>query len=137
MPPQRFKAEVLKVRRASPTVCLLELSTKNAPNFDFVPGQFVMVHMEVEGKKVNKSYSITSSHTTKGKIELCVKEVPLGHVSRRLCVLDSGNELEISGPYGLFTLKWPLQRNVVFAATQKGLLSAETKVNHGKVYLRT
>src|SRR3989338_5676454 len=126
--PQKFKAEVLKVSRASPTVCLLDLSTKNAQNFDFVPGQFVMVHIEVDGKKINKSYSIVSPHNGKNKIELCIKEVPLGHVSRRLCTLQKGDELEISGPFGLFTLKMPLQRDIVFAATGTGISSVKSMI---------
>lgn len=128
--PTRFKSDVLKVSRASPTVCLVELSTKPIPDFTFSPGQFVMVHTEAEGKKINKSYSIASGNHHKDKIELCIKEVPTGHVSRRLCTLTKMDQLDISGPYGLFTLRNPIERDVIFAATGTGISSVKSMIEY-------
>lgn len=72
----------------------------------FQAGQYVNVFLDIDGMKVNRAYSISSSPESakEGFYELTVKSVEGGLVSRY--ILDNwkeGDEAEISGPSGYFT----------------------------------
>ena len=52
--------------------------------FDFLPGQYLNLSLMVDGKKVNRSYTIASSPTRVGYCELTVKREDRGVASRHL-----------------------------------------------------
>jgi len=85
--------------------------------FDFKPGQFVMINVEceVDGEKklVKRAYSISSPPTKKGYIDLTVKIYDVGLVSKKLYEMRVGDEFEVSGPYGHFTFDESLHKNIV------------------------
>ena len=87
----------------------------------FIAGQFMMVHMEKEGKPHKKPYSIASSPLLGNKIELCIKLVEGGYVSTWFFGLKEGNVIHTSLPYGVFTIREPLQDNLVFVGTGTGI----------------
>ena len=77
-------------------------TTRCAP---FLAGQYLNVFLNIEGMKVNRAYSISSSpqNAKDGFYELTIKYVQDGLVSRY--VLDNwkeGDEVELSGPAGNF-----------------------------------
>lgn len=72
----------------------------------FQAGQYLNVFLDIQGMKVNRAYSISSSpmDARKGFYELTVKSVHDGLVS--CYILDNwkeGDEVEVSAPSGLFT----------------------------------
>ncbi|MEK6961495.1 MAG: FAD-binding oxidoreductase [Nanoarchaeota archaeon] len=75
--------------------------------FEFLPGQFLMLSAPCvkDGSKVNlkRAYSIASSPTKKDAIELTIKKT--GTVTTQLDTYTGGEEIEITGPYGMFTFK--------------------------------
>jgi len=72
------------------------------PKLDFKPGQFIMIsYQDKEGKDVKRAYSISSS-PTKDYIEISVREVKDGFVSKELQKIKVGHELELTGPYDHF-----------------------------------
>jgi len=72
--------------------------------FTFVPGQFLNVAFWIGGAKMNRSYSISSSPTQRGYVELTVRREPRGAVSRHIVdLLEVGEEIEAGGPVGRFT----------------------------------
>ena len=78
-------------------------TTRCAP---FLAGQYLNIYLNIEGMKVNRSYSISSSpkDALDGFYELTLKYVQDGLVSRY--VLDNwkeGDEVELSGPNGNFS----------------------------------
>ncbi len=74
--------------------------------FDFKPGQFVNVSMEIAGRKVVRSYSISSSPTRPYTLELTVKRVPGGLVSNWMHDnLNVGDRINLKGPKGSFCLE--------------------------------
>ena len=77
-------------------------NTECAP---FLAGQYLNIHLTINGMPVNRAYSISSSpkNAREGYYELTLKYVQDGLVSRY--VLDNwkeGDEVELSGPAGTF-----------------------------------
>ncbi len=83
-------------------------------NFSYLPGQFVMLKMELQEKngfqilngkpKVQqRAFSLSSSPTQKGFVETAVKEEENGFVSKYLNrIAELNDSVIISGPYGHF-----------------------------------
>lgn len=70
----------------------------------YLPGQFLTVAVEHEGKRVKRSYTIASSPTVRDYLEITVKREEHGIVSRFLHdEVQEGDTLDISGPAGKFT----------------------------------
>ncbi len=71
--------------------------------FDYLPGQFITLHLAPEGVPVTRSYTIASTPTWRDHIEITVKREPHGLVSRWLHdVLQPGDEIEAEAPNGTF-----------------------------------
>ena len=71
---------------------------------DYKPGQFVTLEIEVDDKKLFRSYTMSSTPTQPAYFELTVKRVDGGTVSNWLCDhLKAGSTLKMTGPHGKFT----------------------------------
>ena len=69
--------------------------------FTFLPGQFLNVSFSIGGARMNRSYTISSSPTQRGYVDLTVKREPRGAVSRHIDdLLQEGAEVEAGGPVG-------------------------------------
>ncbi|MDJ0702302.1 MAG: FAD-binding oxidoreductase [Leptolyngbyaceae cyanobacterium MO_188.B28] len=81
--------------------------------FDYKPGQFVTLNLDIGGKSVKRSYSISSSPSHPYTLDITVKRVPAptddpaappGLVSNWLHdTLEVGSRIQLSGPLGKFT----------------------------------
>ena len=70
----------------------------------YKPGQFVTLELEIAGKKLFRSYTMSSTPTQPAYFELTVKRVDGGAVSNWLCDhLKAGATLPMTGPHGKFT----------------------------------
>lgn len=84
------------------TFRLMEANGSPIP-FTFLPGQYATVTSEIDGQKVRRSYTISSSPTQRDYIELTIKREQYGLESRHLHDhADTGDFLEISAPAGRF-----------------------------------
>ncbi|WP_367344205.1 ferredoxin--NADP reductase [Methanomethylovorans sp.] len=73
-------------------------------DFDFKPGQYILVSLTVEGKVVTKAFSLSSSPTEKDHIEFTKKLT--GHpFSEVLDNMKVGDSAVISGPFGKMTFE--------------------------------
>ena len=71
--------------------------------FVYYPGQFCSLVLNIDGKKVVRSYSISSSPARPYVLEITVKRVPGGLVSNWLPDnLRIGDRVEVTGPKGKF-----------------------------------
>lgn len=87
---------------------------------DFEPGQYLNVG--VKGDLDMREYSIYSD-PREDYLEILVKEVEGGYVSRRLRKLKAGDEVTVEGPFGFFVTQ-PEQRatrRYLFLATGTGI----------------
>ena len=81
--------------------------------FSYKPGQFVTLDLEIDGKRVMRSYSISSTPSRPHVLEITVKRVshpaniadaPLGLVSNWLHDnITVGSQVKLKGPMGNFT----------------------------------
>jgi all-trans-retinol 13,14-reductase len=68
------------------------------------PGQFVTVEAQIDGKKVCRSYTMSSTPTRPDHFEITIKRVEGGVFSNWICdTFEPGQRLRMSGPFGDFT----------------------------------
>lgn len=121
--PRFYDAKMVEIVPLSGTVKHFVLEYAPEADIHFTAGQFLQVHLEKDGQPHKKSYSIASSPslTSKRRIELCIKLVEGGHVSTWFFGLKVGDVLKTSLAYGVFTVKEPLQEDLVFVGTGTGV----------------
>jgi ferredoxin-NADP reductase len=115
------KAYLRSVRHTNDRTKHFEFETRNGSNFEYLPGQFISMEVEISGERCIRSYSVASSPHHDNRFDLCLNIVPRGLVSPWLFHLKPGESIEFSGPYGLFTLRQPLDPVSAFIATGTGI----------------
>ena len=86
------------------------------------PGQFLTFQWIVEGRRVMRSYTVSSSPTRVAYVEITPKRVENGCVSTFLHEqVNAGLTVEATGPYGQFCFDETLHRNVVLIAAGSGI----------------
>jgi glycine betaine catabolism B len=91
--------------------------------FTYLPGQFCSLVLNIDGKKVVRSYTISSTPTRPYVLEITVKRVPGGLVSNWLPDnLKIGDRIEVAGPKGKFHLQpGGIPRKVLFLGAGSGI----------------
>jgi len=91
--------------------------------FAFLPGQFCSLVLNIDGKKVVRSYTISSTPTRPYVLEVTIKRVPGGLVSNWLPDnLKVGDRIEVAGPKGKFHLSpGSIPRKVLFLGAGSGI----------------
>lgn len=85
------------------TFRLVPIDGRKLP-FDYAAGQYLNLSVIIDGKRVNRSYTIASSPTRIGYCELTIKREETGAASRHLHdMLKEGELLNVSAPAGRFT----------------------------------
>ncbi len=68
------------------------------------PGQFVTIEADIDGRRVCRSYTLSSTPTRADSFEIAIKRVADGPFSNWLCdQLQVGDHLKMSGPFGEFS----------------------------------
>ena len=118
--PRFYDVTVSKIISLTESVKHFVLDYPPGADARFIAGQFMMVHLERDGKPHKKPYSICSSPRLvdqKNQIELCIKLVEGGYVSTYFFNLKEGDKLHTSIPYGVFIIREPWQNNLIFVGT--------------------
>ncbi|MDR6842217.1 ferredoxin-NADP reductase [Pseudoxanthomonas sacheonensis] len=88
----------------------------------FQPGQHLNISAQIDGVRVTRSYSLTDSSTTDGRLAIAVKGIEGGKLSRYLCKSARvGEVLEIGQAFGEMTLPPSPQGNWLFLAAGSGI----------------
>lgn len=100
----RSLARVVERRvEAQDMVTLVLAPNRHAPAV--LPGQHLNVSAEVNGRKVTRSYSLSSAPSSRGHLAITVKKVEGGRLSTHLCQNTRvGDVLDIGQAYGDMTL---------------------------------
>ena len=94
-------AEIIEETSTTNTLRLVPVAGQSL--FPFRAGQFVTVFLSVDGVSTSRAYSISSPPTRLGFLDITVRKMPNGFVSRYLVDdVSLGESLEISGPGGFF-----------------------------------
>jgi ferredoxin-NADP reductase/DMSO/TMAO reductase YedYZ heme-binding membrane subunit len=137
--------QVAKVFQETPEVRTIRLVMPKGSKlpFDYLPGQYLIVKPEIDGKKVKRSYTIASSPTRNGYCELTIKREERGLVSRYMHdVLREGSVLDIYAPVGRFTFTGAEAERIVLIAGGVGITPLMSKIRYltdlawsGTIYL--
>ena len=100
--------KVLNIRNISPSTYAIRLERKN---ITFKAGQ--CFNLGVKGSGINREYSIYSGENDPF-LEFLIKEVKGGAVSPSLRKVQEGEEVELHGPHGAFSLDPGLIRTASF-----------------------
>lgn len=114
-----LKAKLLEWKQLAPEVHHFEFEVPGVEDLAFTPGQFVSVIDRENGKKVTRAYSIASPRGG-NRFALCLNRGEDGIVSPWLFGLKRGDEVQMHGPLGYFTLRHP-GRRAIFVATGTGI----------------
>ncbi len=99
--------------------------------FDYLPGQYLTVKPEIDGKKVRRSYTIASSPSRSGYCELTIKREERGLVSRYMHdMLHEGSVLDITAPAGRFTFTGAEAEGIVMIAGGVGITPLMAKIRY-------
>jgi ring-1,2-phenylacetyl-CoA epoxidase subunit PaaE len=108
---------VLKHENITPngTRIFFDVPAEFADAFAFKPGQYLNLHCPVDGKVLNRSYSICSGKNE--PLSVAVKTVNGGAASNWLVhTLKAGDQIEVDFPHGNFGLQQGAKKHVAFAA---------------------
>ncbi len=109
-------AKVLSVRHLNDSTFVVRFERGD---FQFEPGQYLALGLK--GKIQKREYSIYSARED-DFLEILVKEVLDGDVSKRLKTLNPGDELEVQGPFGYFTIdEKKKEKHIYFIASGTGI----------------
>jgi ferredoxin-NADP reductase/DMSO/TMAO reductase YedYZ heme-binding membrane subunit len=90
--------------------------------FKHLPGQYLVLSLVINGKKVNRTYTIASSPTQSDYCEITVKREETGTVSRHLHdALRAGDVVHASAPAGRFTFTGAEAATIVLIAGGVGI----------------
>jgi ferredoxin-NADP reductase len=90
--------------------------------FSYQPGQFITFLLMIDGKEIQRSYSLSSSPSRPHILEITVKRVPNGLVSNWLCdTVKLGDRLKLKGPSGKFTCFNYPSTKIMFLAAGSGI----------------
>jgi ferredoxin-NADP reductase len=119
--PKNYRAALRRSLEIAPATKHLELEIVEGGAFDFVAGQFLSLTLKQDGQSHTRAYSIASPPRGDNRIELCLNRVPGGPSSNFLCDLEPGAVIDLNGPHGYFTVRHPIENDLVFVATGTGL----------------
>ena len=113
-----------RFERAHPALVRIVFETDEP--FDFAAGQYLSVRY---GDRT-RAYSIASS-PNRDRAELCIRRVPDGRLSPRLCEeLEVGDTLAIRGPSGHLLLEDASHREMAFLATGTGVAPMKSMIDY-------
>ncbi|VVB53957.1 Sulfhydrogenase 2 subunit gamma [uncultured archaeon] len=140
MPPEPQKATVTDIAKLNEDHTLFTLTPEKP--FTFKAGQFLMIQFtDAEGTLTRRSYSIASP-PSQNTIELCIRIVPDGKAGKYLSNLKKGDVVQISGPFGHFTVPDGETADVILIGAGTGIAPMRgiykdllAKGHAGKVHL--
>jgi CDP-4-dehydro-6-deoxyglucose reductase len=109
-----LKARLIESREIAPEVKHFVFDVPEVEQLPYLPGQFVSFSHEFGEKKVTRAYS-TASAPEENRFELCLNRVQDGIFSPWLFTLEPGNTVDMKGPLGYFTWRYPASDSILVA----------------------
>ena len=113
---KRKTCTVLEIRRLTDSTAVVRFERDG---LGFEPGQYIRVG--IEGDSEIRDYSVYSGADA-DHVEVLVRRVEDGLVSKQLCDLEVGDQVSVGGPYGHFKLTEDVRSQpLLFVATGTGI----------------
>jgi len=124
----KFKSKIINIEDISKDTKHITISVPE--DFDFYPGQFISLILDIGGEELRRPYSIASK-PKKGELELCIKILPDGKATPTIGKLKSGDELSVMGPMGTFYINdQSLAKPITFISTGTGVAPFRSIITH-------
>jgi len=99
--------------------------------FKHQPGQYLVLSLTIDGKKVKRTYTIASSPTQSSYCEITVKREENGYGSRHLHeTFRPGQVVNVTAPAGRFTFNGTESRSIVLIAGGVGITPLMSILRH-------
>jgi propane monooxygenase reductase subunit len=121
LPIQNAVAEVVSIEHVTHDLRHLVLRLIEPVEVTFFPGQYMDI--KVPGTDVTRSFSMANTSSKEdGRLEFVIKVYPDGIFSSFLDeTLQVGDRLDLTGPFGVFTLRDAPDKDIVFVGGGAGL----------------
>ncbi len=111
-----------KIERQTHDTKTLRFLVPRERHFRAKPGQFLTFHWLLDGARAPRSYTISSSPSQTGYIEITPKRIPNGLVSTFLNErVKPGYAVEATGPHGQFYFDENIHKRIVLIAAGSGI----------------
>ncbi len=108
-------------KQITPRVRHLAFSREDQADLAFTPGQFITIHIDVDGKVLRRSYSIATIPGKSELIEIAAGRVEGGIATTLLYGLKPGEKITVTGPFGRLILRDEQPSRYVLVATGTGV----------------
>ncbi len=120
LPIQQAVAEVVSNENVTHDMRHLVLQLVEPTSLKYFPGQYV--DFAVPGSEETRSFSMANATSTGGRLEFVIKIYPGGLFSHFLDTrVSPGDRLDITGPFGVFTLRDAPDAELVFVGGGAGM----------------
>src|SRR3989338_5483532 len=120
----QFDAKILEAKKETRDILRLRFDT-TGQNFEFAPGQFLMLSI---APKLTKSLSICSSPTKKVFVEIS-KKITESDFSKKILEAKKGDTASIQGPFGRFVLD-ESEKNIVMLSSGIGITPLRSMIQY-------
>jgi propane monooxygenase reductase subunit len=121
-PPRTVRTSVTAVAPLTHDIRLLRLKVEDEEEFSFRPGQYVDIRIPGH-EEDHRSFSMANTTSTLHELEFMIKLYPGGRFSGLLeeDKITVGEPLQVTGPYGVFTLRASSPRRLLFIGGGAGM----------------
>lgn len=109
-----LKARLIESRVIAPEVKHFVFDVPEVEQLPYLAGQFVSFSKDFGDKRVTRAYS-TASSPQGNRFELCLNRVQDGLFSPFLFELQPGDTVDMKGPLGYFTWRYPVNDSILVA----------------------
>jgi propane monooxygenase reductase subunit len=122
-PPRTVSARVTAVEPLTHDITRLCLAVEDDDEFTFKPGQYVDIRIPGGAEDEHRSFSMANLAAEAGELEFMIKRYEGGRFSGLLGEdgIKPGDTLDVTGPYGVFTLRSSSPRRIVFIGGGAGM----------------
>jgi propane monooxygenase reductase component len=121
-PPRTVRTVVTAVEDLTHDITRLVLRIEDDAPFEFKPGQYVDIRIPGHEEE-HRSFSMANTASVPDELEFMIKRYPFVRSSVLLGDggLKAGDALDVTGPYGVFTLRQSSPRRLVFIGGGAGM----------------
>lgn len=129
VPLQHLRTKIVGLDSVTHDIVSLRLELIEPSTFVFKPGQYADI--QIPNHDGHRSFSMATTPTSGSQIEFLIKKYAGGHFSGLLeNTLKVGDELELNGPYGSFTLREWSDRPIVCVGGGAGMAPILSLLRH-------